>query len=80
MYDIDYADTKYFVFSEVAKNSAYGPLNDKINIIFKDGRIEDITRASDQLNEEVLSKTVTKFYLCHPKQVEVFNNSVLSQL
>ncbi|OQX81645.1 MAG: phosphohydrolase [Bacteroidetes bacterium 4484_276] len=77
LYDIDFADTRYFVFTDVAKNSAYDPLNDKINIIFKDGRVEDITRASDQLNVEVLSKTVTKFYLCHPKQIEAVNNSVL---
>jgi HD superfamily phosphohydrolase len=73
--DIDFEDTKYFVLSDVAKNSAYDPVNDTINILFKDGTIEDITKASDQLNVEVLSKTVTKFFLCHPKQIGGFNNS-----
>jgi len=75
LYDIDYEDSKYFVFSDVAVNSAYDPVNDKINILFKDGSIEDITKASDQLNVDVLSKTVSKYFLCHPKQIEVFNNS-----
>ncbi len=73
--DIDEADTRYFVFSDVAKNSAYDPVNDTINILYNTGTIEDITKASDQLNVDVLSKTVTKYFLCHPKQIEVFNNS-----
>jgi len=73
LYDIDHEDSKYFVFSDVAKNNAYDPVNDKINILFKDGTIQDITRASDQLNVDVLSKTVTKYFLCHPKQIEIFN-------
>jgi HD superfamily phosphohydrolase len=75
MLDIDEADARYFVFSDVAKNNAYDPVNDTINILYRDGTIEDITKASDQLNVDVLSKTVTKYFMCHPKQIEVFNNS-----
>ena len=67
--DIDAADTSYFVFSDVAKNSAYDPVNDTINILYNDGTVKDITEASDQLNVDVLSKTVTKYFLCHPKQI-----------
>jgi hypothetical protein len=67
--DIDAADTGYFVFSDVAKNSAYDPANDNINILYNDGTVKDITEASDQLNVDVLSKTVTKYFLCHPKQI-----------
>jgi len=72
--DIDAADTSYFVFSDIAKNSAYDPVNDNINILYNDGTVEDIIRASDQLNVEVLAKTVAKYFLCHPKQITV-NNS-----
>lgn len=70
-YQIDYEETKYFVFSEVAKNSAYNPANDKINILYRNGDIMDITEASDQLNVSVLSKIVTKYFLCYPKNFRV---------
>jgi len=71
MYDIGNEDAGYFVFSDVARNSAYDPVNDRINILFRDGTVQDITEASDQLNVQVLSKTVTKFFLCYPKKINV---------
>ena len=69
LYGISAADADYFVFSDIARNSAYNPFNDRINILFRDGKVQDITEASDQLNIEILSKTVTKYFLCYPKQV-----------
>jgi len=68
LYDISEADAGYFVFSDIARNSAYNPFNDRINILFRDGKVQDITEASDQLNIDILSKTVTKYFLCYPKQ------------
>ena len=70
-YHIGYEDAGYFVLSDAAKNSAYDPVNDRINILFKDGSVQDITEASDQLNVQVLSKTVTKFFLCYPKKIDI---------
>lgn len=58
----------YFVFTDKVENNAYDPMNLKINILFKDGRIVDIADASDQLNISVLSQTVTKYFLCYPKE------------
>lgn len=69
LYGISAADAEYFVFSDIARNSAYNPFNDRINILFRDGKVQDITEASDQLNIEILSKTVTKYFLCYPKLV-----------
>ena len=60
-------EINYFVFSDTIKNNPYTPHIDKINIMYKDRSIVDITEASDQLNVEVLSKTVTKHFLCYPK-------------
>ena len=39
----------------------------KIDILHKSGKIEDIVKASDQLNLKALSKPVTKYYICYPK-------------
>ena len=39
-----------------------------INILHKTGKIEDIVKATDQLNLKALSKPVTKYYICYPKE------------
>lgn len=54
----------YFVFSGSVSNDAY---RGEINILYKDGTLQDIAKASDQLNIDVLTKTVKKYYLCYPK-------------
>nr|WP_262905110.1 HD domain-containing protein [Tamlana sargassicola] len=67
-YNITEKEAEYFVFSGSMSNQAY-QLNTKgINILHKSGKIEDIVKASDQLNLKALSKPVTKYYICYPKQ------------
>ncbi len=61
------------VFSGKIANNAYNPKNDKINLLYKDGTVKDIAEAADQLNISMLSKSVTKHYLCYPKQSMVNN-------
>jgi len=36
--------------------------------LYKNGKIQDIIEASDQLNLKALSKTVTKYFICYPKE------------
>lgn len=60
-------ETGYFVFSGTVANDAYRADKIRINIMSKDGSVTDITEASDQLNVDVLAKTVKKYYLCYPK-------------
>ena len=43
----------------------YEPEDNSIDIIYKDGRIENIAEASNMLNISVLSKKVKKYYLCY---------------
>ncbi|MCB4797657.1 HD domain-containing protein [Neotamlana laminarinivorans] len=67
-YNITEKEAAYFVFTGSISNQAY-QLNTKgINILHKSGKIEDIVKASDQLNLKALSKPVTKYYICYPKQ------------
>jgi len=61
----------YFVFTDEARNSAYNAGNDHINIVFKDGSIQDIAIASDQMNINVLSNPVVKYFLCYPKEIKL---------
>jgi HD superfamily phosphohydrolase len=60
---------KYFIFKGKIKNQAYSKDVEPIRIYKKDGTIEDVIDASDQLNLKALSKPVTKYYLCMPKQL-----------
>ncbi|CAG5086449.1 HD domain-containing protein [Parvicella tangerina] len=60
------AETDYFVFADHMENNAYNPSSDTINILFKNGKVMDISEASDNLNIQALTQTVRKYYLCYP--------------
>ena len=61
------AESKYFIFKGKIKNQAYNKCLEPIRILKKDGSVEDVIDASDQLNLRALSKPVTKYYICFPK-------------
>lgn len=67
-YKITEKEARFFVFTGSTSNQAYQLKNNSINILHKSGKIEDIVKASDQLNLKALSKTVTKYYICYPKE------------
>lgn len=60
-------EAKYFIFKGKVKNQAYNKCLEPIRILKKDGSVEDVIDASDQLNLRALSKPVTKYYICFPK-------------
>ena len=61
-------ETSYFVFTGQIENTAYDRHRQNINILKKSGKLIDVAKASDQLNLKALSKTVTKYYICYPKE------------
>jgi uncharacterized protein len=67
-YNITKEEAKYFVFTGNITNQAYQLKNQTIHILYKTGKIVDIVKASDLLNSKVLSKPVTKYYICYPKE------------
>jgi len=67
--NITLAEANYFIFKGKIKNQAYSKQAEPIRILKKDKTIEDVVEASDQLNLKSLSKFVTKFYICFPKQL-----------
>ena len=66
-------ESNYFIFSSSIKNNAYNLHKDKINLLYKDGKISDIAKAADQLNINALTEEVVKHFVCHPKQSMVNN-------
>jgi hypothetical protein len=69
-YKLSSSEADYFVFSHDVSNDAYRPDKIRINILYKDGRITDIAKASDQAYISALQETVKKYFLCYPKEVE----------
>ena len=55
----------YFVFIKSVANEIYSVNKIGISILFRDGKIKDISKSSDQLNVEVLNKTVKKWFICY---------------
>ncbi len=59
-----------FVFAGQITNFAYNAEDEKIQILYNNGLIEDISEASDMLNIAVLSKVVKKYFVCYPKELQ----------
>lgn len=66
-YKIDCKDIGYLVSVDTISNSAYNLRDEKINIIFNDGTLKDISEVSDILNFAYINQAIHKYYICYPK-------------
>ncbi|MFD1629935.1 HD domain-containing protein [Pseudopedobacter beijingensis] len=60
-------ESSYFIFTDTINNRAYSAGSGSIDILRKNGNIEDITVVSDTSSLEALSIEVTKNFLCYLK-------------
>jgi uncharacterized protein len=58
-------EAAYFVFTGEHTNTTYNPDDEKINILFKDGSVRDISQVDNALIQRSLSTAVKKFYICY---------------
>ncbi len=63
--EIGEKEADYFVFIGEASNTTYNPGDERINILFKDGSIKDISKVDNALIQHNLSGTVKKYYICY---------------
>ncbi|MEY8021900.1 HD domain-containing protein [Muriicola sp. SD30] len=68
IYQLSDKEVSYFVFKGAIENRAYDREKENINILMSNSRTIDVAKASDHLNLDALSKTVTKYYMCYPKK------------
>jgi hypothetical protein len=68
-YKINASEADYFVITGKVNNSAYNANQFNINILMNNGNLIDVAAASDLLNIQSLSKTVTKHFICYPKDL-----------
>ena len=65
--DIPVEDAHYLMDVVTLQKDMYSPTDDSIDILYKDGTIKPITQASELLNVELLSRKVSKYYLCYQR-------------
>ncbi|MBK9337977.1 MAG: HD domain-containing protein [Lewinellaceae bacterium] len=61
------APLEHLVFTGSASNQAYDTAEEKINILFKDGRVLPIDECSDV---PLYTQVVTKHFICYPKTLQ----------
>jgi HD superfamily phosphohydrolase len=59
-------DCRYLVFTGKAQNTMYKTDDEKIEILFKNGSVKDISQVDNALIRQNLASTVGKFYICWP--------------
>ncbi|SHK92645.1 HD domain-containing protein [Xylanibacter ruminicola] len=65
--DIAYEDVHYMMSLNTIQKDMYNVDDDKIQILYKNGEIKDISEASELLNVQLLSKKIRKYYLCYQR-------------
>ncbi len=69
VFGVEHEDASFLAFTGVAENSLYDPADERINILFRDGTVRDISEVDDGLIHGALSKTVKKFYICRHRSI-----------
>ncbi len=62
---------KYFLMTGAITNSAYNKHDENIYVLNKDQTIKELNEASD-INLSALSKTVRKYFVCYPKELDIY--------
>ena len=62
---ISYEEAGSLVFCSAMSKDMYNAEDEKITILYRDGRACDIAEASDMFNHSMLEKKVKKYYICY---------------
>jgi HD superfamily phosphohydrolase len=60
----------YFMYKGNVNNRAYNSYKSSIQILLKDGSVQDVALASDLMNLRTLNKVVSKNYISYPKECD----------
>ncbi len=63
-WQIDETLVNYFVQTGTADNTMYKTSDERINILFKDGSVKDISEVDNPLIHQTISSPIKKFYIC----------------
>lgn len=63
--NIPIEEGRYFIFTGAATNTTYDPSDERIDILFKDQSVKDISKVDHALIQQTLASPVKKFYICY---------------
>ena len=63
-------ESSYFVVSGKMENRAYNKKVESIQILDKNGGLTPMENISDHLNHRTLSESVSKYFVCYPKEIK----------
>lgn len=63
-FKVDKSLIQYFVHTGTAINTLYKTEDEKINILYKDGTVKDISTIDNPLIHQTISAPIKKFYIC----------------
>ena len=64
-YSLSNEEADYYVFTGEAINTTYDTVDEKINILFKDGSVKDISQVDNALIHQHLVSPIKKYYICY---------------
>jgi uncharacterized protein len=70
-YGISREDASFFVFSDKVENRTYSADNINIKILLKDNTVRDFGEVSDQFDITRFNKSITRYFLCYPKDLGI---------
>ncbi len=62
-------EASYYIIEKATSNDIYKAGDNQIRLRYKDGRVSDVAEAADQLNLKALQSSVTRHFICYPKEL-----------
>ena len=62
-FGVNEEEANFLCFTGIATNTTYQSKEEKINILYKDGTVKDITEVDNSMIQQNLSSQIKKFYI-----------------
>lgn len=62
-------EAAYYMIEKLTSNDIYKAGDNQIRLLYKDGTVSDVAEAADQLNLKALQSSVSRHFICYPKEV-----------
>ncbi|MEY2964068.1 MAG: hypothetical protein RL754_1329 [Bacteroidota bacterium] len=68
-YHFENGEESHMLIVAKVKNHAYNDKKGHINLLYKNGQIQDISQAADQMTIKALSEPVERHFICFPREL-----------
>lgn len=62
-------EASYYMIQKFTSNDIYRAGDGQIRLLYKDGTVTDVANAADQLNLKALQSSVSRHFICYPKEL-----------